>query len=87
MRTATAAAYVDGSKWKILRAVEAGLLKPAGKQGRSLTFTKQSLDEFMLGEPANETAPINTPSRRSSSTTSTDALATIAAIAKTGKAP
>jgi hypothetical protein len=81
MRTSIAAEYTAGSKWTILRAVEAGLLKPAGRCGRSFTFTKASLDAYMVGEPVSESAPAASP-RRASISTSADALARIADIAK-----
>lgn len=91
MRTSIAAEYIGGSKWMVLRAVEAGLLRPVGRLGRTFTFSKASLDAYLAGEPlasgAANTHTAATPRRSSSTGSSADALDRIATIAKSGRSP
>ncbi len=82
MRTSIAAQYIGGSRWMILRAVEAGHLTPAGRRGRSFTFTKESLDRFMLGEPHSVQVAMREPGgvRATTRSASSAALGRLSAI-------
>ncbi|MDQ3298951.1 MAG: hypothetical protein M3619_20415 [Myxococcota bacterium] len=81
MRTAIAAQYIGGSRWMILRAVEAGQLAPAGKRGRSFTFTKESLDRFLIGErQGRPVASDNVSPRARATSVPGDALDRLAAL-------
>lgn len=54
MRVATA--FCSTSRWTLQRAVNAGELVPVGKRGRSLVFSRTSLEAFMLGDGAEPVA-------------------------------
>lgn len=60
MRTAIACRYTVRSRWTLMRAVQAGELKAAGRSKRSLTFRREDLDRWMLGpeEPATTASPV-----------------------------
>lgn len=77
MRTSLAAQYINGSKWTVLRAVEAGKLTPAGRCGRTFTFRKADLDRYLLGDPVPVASAVPAPAVTRASS---DVLERLAAI-------
>lgn len=47
--TKLAAAYCSESRFKLYRAVAAGLLKPIASKGRTWIFAREDLDAYMTG--------------------------------------
>jgi len=51
--TAMAAVYCSVSKWTIKRAAASGALPVAGQRGRSMTFFRDDLDRWMVGDASH----------------------------------
>jgi excisionase family DNA binding protein len=75
--TATAAAYCSVSKRTLKRAVASGALQVAGHRGRSMTFRREDLDRWLLGESG-------TPSTTGGGAKS-DALARLRTLTRNGQ--
>ncbi|MGE3459203.1 MAG: helix-turn-helix domain-containing protein [Kofleriaceae bacterium] len=86
LTTATAAAYTSTSKWTLYRAVAAGTLAPAGRRGRAMTFTRESLDRWMVGSGTETETVLDHPKLVRSSSGSAAAIVRLRAIAKCGGA-
>lgn len=83
MRMEIACRYACRSRWTLQRAVEAGVLLVAGKQGRSWTFRKEDLDRWLIGTPAEAGAHETSISPKSRETAASKAaLARIDAVRK-----
>jgi hypothetical protein len=88
MRLATA--YTGQSSSTLKRKVAAGQLRVAGRCGRALTFRREDLDEYLLGAPADQSAPPIVqrkahPARRSLAQSGDDlAVARLRQLAKGG---
>lgn len=85
MRLAMACTYTSRSRWTLQRAVARGELIAAGRRGRSRTFLREDLDRWLLGSPADEDAGTPTvPMHRSGMRSSTDALARLQRVVRSG---
>lgn len=87
--TRTAVEYTQRARQTLARAVRAGALASAGRNGRSMVFRREDLDAWLIGnsnEPAARTktrAPRAAVSRAGSS--SGDALERLASIRRGGR--
>jgi hypothetical protein len=88
MLTRRAAEYTGRDPSTLTRAVRAGELMPAGRNGRSLTFDRGELDRWLAGASRTPQSASPAPSLRPSSPSSgsssgsADALARLRAIAR-----
>ena len=73
MLKALACAYTGRSRWTLQRAVASGELVAAGRRGRSITFRKEDLDRWLLGNVDGASAPHSQRAARQPSSSGTAA--------------